>query len=74
MIITGDFNIHYFEEINNADQLKDMMEAIGLVQFVNFPTHLLGKCLDLVFTEGIGRIKARNIREENMLSDHKTIV
>ena len=42
MIIYGDFNIHYFEEVNNADQLKDMMEAKGLVQFVNFPTHLFG--------------------------------
>ena len=25
MIISGDFNIHYFEEVNNVDQLKDMM-------------------------------------------------
>ena len=44
MIITGDFNIHYFEEVKNAEQLKDMMEAMGLVQFVNFPTHFLRNC------------------------------
>ena len=47
-----------------------MME---LVQLVNFPTHLSGSCLDIVFTEQIGRIKMSNIRED-MLSDHKTIV
>ena len=74
MIITGNFNIHYFEKVNNADQLKDMMEAMGLVQFVNFPTHLLGNCLDLVFTEQIGGIKISNIREEDMFLDHKTII
>ena len=36
MIITGNFNIHYFEEVKNAEQFKDMMEEMGLVQFVNF--------------------------------------
>ena len=73
MIITGNFNIHYFEEVNKAEQLKDMVEAMGVLQFVYFPTHILGNCLSLVFTEQIIRIKISNIRE-NMLLDHKTIV
>ena len=72
MTISGDLNIHYFEEVNNADQLQDMMEVMELVQFVNFPTHLSGNCLDLVFTEQI-RIKISKIRVD-MLLDHKTIV
>ena len=63
MVITGDFNIHYYEEVNNAEHLRGMMEVMGLVQFVNFRTHLSGSCLDLVFTEQIGRIKISNIRE-----------
>ena len=73
IIITGDFNIHYFKEVNNAEQPKDMMKAMGLVQFVNFPTYLSANCLDLVFTEQIGRIKISNNRED-MLSDYKTTV
>ena len=50
-MISGDFNIHYFNDRNNSDQFKDMTEAIGLNQLVSFPTHTSGNFLDLILIE-----------------------
>ena len=52
LVILGDFNIH----INNMDsedthQFLQTMEAMGLKQKVEYPTHIKRNILDLVFMD-----------------------
>ena len=52
LVILGDFNIH----INNKDpedayQFIQTMEAVGCKQKVEYPTHIKGNILDLVFMD-----------------------
>ena len=52
LVILGDFNIH----INNMDsedihQFLQTIEAMGLKQKVEYPTHIEGNILDPVFTD-----------------------
>ena len=51
LIISGDFDIHYFNDKNDSYQFKDMIEAISLNQLVSFPTHTSGNVLDLILIE-----------------------
>ena len=53
-----------------AASLIDSMEALGLIQHVNFPTHRHGNTLDLVFTESTKHINISNIIPGEFLSDH----
>ena len=39
-MMIGDFNCHVENKNVDADQFKDRMEAMGLVQHINFATHL----------------------------------
>ena len=54
----------------DAISLIDSMEALGLFQHVNFPTHRHGNPLDLLFTESTEHIKLTNIAPEPFVSDH----
>ena len=36
IMISGDFNIHYFYDKNDSDQFKDMLEAISLNPLVSY--------------------------------------
>ena len=76
MMIAGDFNIWYFHiENENVDavQFQDMMEAMGLVQHINFATHILGNTIDLLFSEQVGQLKVESGRYCEMFSDHTII-
>ena len=44
LVILGDFNVAV-QDLNNPDSLAfyDTMEALGLVQHIDKPTHQLGK-------------------------------
>ena len=71
VVITGDFNMHVNDPSDpEAASLIDSMEALGLIQHVNIPTHRYGNTLDLVFTESTEHINISNIVPGEFLSDH----
>ena len=71
VVIAGDFNIR----INNIDDndavvFNDMMYALGFDQHVNFPTHIQGNTLDLIFTENQHKLKILQCNQGPFFSDH----
>ena len=73
-IFIGDFNVHA-NDLNNPDTeiFIDMMSALGLDQHVDFPTHIGGNTLDLLFTECIGRVKISKCSPGEYISDHLAV-
>ena len=50
----GDFNIHWADEVDSTAALfADTLEALGLIQHVEFLTHNNNKILDLVISKVI---------------------
>ena len=75
LLIKGDFNIHYNCNYDiTGKQCQDSMEAMGLIQHVNFMTHTSGNITDLVFTEQLSKFKVTKLREGPMLLDHKMVI
>ena len=70
----GDYNIH-IDDINDPDVwiFNDTMEALGLQQHVDFPTHHAGSNLDLIFTEITSQLDTR-ISKGRYISEHRAIV
>ena len=53
-IFVGDFNIHWKDEVDgNASLFADTLEALGLIQHVQFPMHNRNNILDLVISKAI---------------------
>ena len=50
------------------------MEAMGLIQHVNFVNHTSGIIIELVFIEQLSKFKVTKLRESPMLSDHKMVI
>ena len=74
IVILGDFNIRINDaEDNEVSAFSDTFHALGLDQHVNFPTHVHGNTLDLVFTENLSKIKVVECTQGPFLSDHCTI-
>ena len=50
LVLLGNFNIHT-QDTENPDSIiyNDMMEALGLQQHIDKPTHRLGNTLDLIY-------------------------
>ena len=75
-VIFGDFNIH----INNKDsadahQFLQTMEAMGLKLKVEYPTHIKGNILDLVFTDEFKvDYKVKDICIGDVILDHNLIL
>ena len=75
LVIMGDFNIHYYcDDDIRSEQFQDSMEAMSLIQHVNFVAHTSGNIIDLVFTEQLSKFKVSEVREGLMLSDHKMVI
>ena len=49
-MILEDFNIHVKGNAEDGVQFSDVIEAFGLTQWVNFPSHNKGNTLDLILT------------------------
>ena len=74
IILWGDFNIHV-EDSNDtfAEDFIDLMKSMGFEQLIDFPTHIRGGTLDLVFTRDtttINNICVYNNDNDILLSDH----
>ena len=71
LVLLGDFNVH-INRLDNQDTQAyiDTMEALGLVQHINQPTHQLGNTLDLIYTESLEPIPVSHAFTSNFISDH----
>lgn len=75
LIYTGDFNIRINDENDqDAQQLKDLTEALGLKQHVMGQTHSKGNTLDLIFTELNSTVGIRSVAYGAYVSDHRLVV
>ena len=71
LIIMGDFNIHIEDDSNMDTTIFNVtMQAHGLQQHANKPTHHQGNILDLIFTEVSSDLKGLNCKIYEYLSDH----
>ena len=52
LIVAGDFNIHV-DKVSDPSvrNLSEILSSFGLTQYVDFPTHTSGHCLDLIITK-----------------------
>ena len=65
------FYIHVEDHLNTeATIFNDTVQALGLQQHVNKPTHHQGNIFDLIFTEVNSDLKASNCKTSEYLSDH----
>ena len=55
-------------------QFSEMIEALGLTQWVNFPTHNQGKTLDLILTEIVSNFNITSVNQGQFLSDHCSVI
>ena len=71
LVLLGDFNIHV-NRLDNQDTQTyiDTMEALGLVQHIDQPTHQLGNTLDLIYTESLEPILVNHAFTSNCILDH----
>ena len=73
LMISGDFNIHYFNDKNDSDQFKDIIAAISLNQLVSLPTHTSGNVLDLILIQQIGSFDVNRVIPSLSFSNHISI-
>ena len=72
LVILGDFNIAV-QDLNNPDSLVfyNTMEALGLIQHIDKPTHQLGNTLDHIYTESVDQLGVQHVFIGPYLSDHR---
>ena len=73
IISHGDFNIYVEKDCYPADQFKQMLSDLSLVQHVNFETNLFNHTLDLIISPGDSDMVS-NVRRSDCLTDHFTVV
>ncbi|CAG2199519.1 unnamed protein product [Mytilus edulis] len=66
----GDFNLHIEENSNAISEFNNSLDALGLIQHVDFPTHIHGRSLDLVITEFTNGVDLVSCEAGPFLSDH----
>ena len=72
--LVEDFNIHWGHDVyGNASLFADTLEALGLIQHVQFPTHNCNNILDLVISKAITNKFICNVLPGLYISDHLVI-
>ena len=63
LLITGDFNFHLDDSLNNdSHKFNELLETFGLLQHVKGPTHTSGHTLDLLISRSTNDIKVCSLR------------
>ena len=72
IVILGDFNLHVNDKSGMLmpNNFIDMVEASGMKQWINFPTHKQGNTLDLIITELAAEVQIKNVYCEPYISDY----
>ena len=73
LIFTGNFNIHVNKNDPDAQAFIDIIEALGLTQYVGFETHKAGNILDLVLKEIGRKLEISSCIQGLTLSDHRAV-
>ena len=73
LIILGDFNLHLDNPSHHTETFTYILTFFGLLQHVNFPTHIHGHWLDLCITRSASQILS-SIFLSDGLSDHLTVI
>ena len=72
-ILTGDFNTHIDgTSDNNTRTLNDMLDSLGMINHITFPTHKQGHTLDLFIKEGNSPLITK-VTRGHLISDHHFI-
>ena len=63
------------QDLNNLDSLAfhDTMEALGLKQHIDKPTHQLGNTLDHIYTESLDQLGVQHAFIGPFISDHRIV-
>ena len=63
------------QDRNNLDSLAflDTMEALGLVQYIDKPTHQLGNTLDHIYTESLDQLGISHTFIGTYISGHRIV-
>ena len=70
VLIMGDINIHINnQEDQDACTFSEIMEALGLIQHVTFPTLKAGNILDHIYTEANGNVRVDKCMNRYFISD-----
>ena len=74
LVLLGNFNIHT-QDTENPDSIiyNDMMEALGLQQYIDKPTHRLGNTIDLIYMENLDRVRVIHSFIGNFISNHRIV-
>ena len=74
LVILGDFNVAV-QDLNNLDSLAfyDTMEALGLKQHIDKPTHQLGNTLDHIYTESLDQLGVQHAFIGPFILDHRIV-
>ena len=74
LVFLANFNIHT-QDTENPDSIiyNDMMEALGLQQHIDKPTHGLGNSLDLIYMESLDRGRVIHSFIGNFICEHRIV-
>ena len=73
-LFVGDFNIHWGGELDgNASLFADSLEALGLIQHVQFPIHNSNNILHLVISKAIMNNFICDVLPGPYISDHLAV-
>ena len=74
ILMVGDFNFH-LDNRNDPDavQFSDILDAMGLIPHIDFPTHIAGHTLGQVYTMLNTQITISDCSQGFLLSDHYII-
>ena len=74
-IVLGDFNLHVSDdEDTDAAIFMDTCVALGLYQYISFPTHKSGNVLDLILTDVANNTKVLRTHRGSFISDHALVL
>ena len=73
-IILRDFNYHFNSTSNPHIMFTNLTNSLSLSQHVNFPTHINGNIIDLIFSSSLhSELMMSNISRLDLLSVHLLI-
>ena len=71
LVLMGDFNLHIDTSSSDARQFTDILESLDMDLHVNFPTHIHGNSVDLMFSTGYDVLP---VSTSDKISDHFSVV
>ena len=71
LVLKGDFGLHIDSISSNARQLIGILETFDMNQYINFPSHIHGHSLALIFCQ---KCDVLSVSSPDKISDHVSVV